>query len=246
MRELMPAAERSAAGSSERLRFELPGAGYALFTTRADGNLSTGTGAGSEHGMRRREALGERLGLSWVCSSRQAHGTEVNIVERLSGARGQALPIDADGHATALREVGTMVMAADCLPVALGGGGAVAALHAGWRGLCGGVLEQGVRALRTLAGSTAPISAIVGPGAGACCYEVGAEVHEAFGARHALAPSQARGKLDLRAIAHERLLAAGVADVRHVEACTICDTHYFSHRREGALAGRQAVIAWLS
>jgi copper oxidase (laccase) domain-containing protein len=52
--------------------------------------------------------------------------------------------------------------------------------------------------------------------------------------------------IDLRAIAHERLLAAGVAQVRDVAACTICDERYFSHRREGARAGRQGAVAWLS
>jgi YfiH family protein len=256
----MSTAEQRRGGLDEQLLLDLPGGGRALFTTRADGNLSTGSGDELEHGMRRREQLCERLGLGWLCSSRQAHGTDVNVVRALSGSGGQALAIDADGHATAVRGVGVMVMAADCLPIALGSGGAVAVVHAGWRGLSAGVVEHGVSALRELAGATAPVGAIVGPGAGACCYEVGAEVHEAFGAGRALATSatsspegdgqrdrgRARGHLDLRAIAHKRLLAAGVADIRHVDACTICDTRYFSHRREGARAGRQAVIAWLS
>jgi YfiH family protein len=250
----MSATERSLEAMSEELLFELPGGAHALFTTRADGNLSTGGGDGLEHGMRRREDICERLGLSWLCSSRQVHGTDVNLIDQLSGAGGQALPIDADGHASALRGVGAMVMAADCLPVALGSGGAAAAVHAGWRGLSAGVLEQGVRVLRDLGGAAASIGAIVGPGAGACCYEVGAEVHAAFGSERALASApeaegvraHARGHLDLRAIAHERLLAAGVTDVRHVALCTICDARFFSHRREGARAGRQAVIAWLS
>jgi polyphenol oxidase len=66
-------------------------------------------------------------------------------------------------------------------------------------------------------------------------------VHAAFDGAHR------DGRLiDLRAIAHERLLAAGIAHVRDVQACTICDERYFSHRREGARAGRQAGIAWLS
>jgi polyphenol oxidase len=260
----MSTAERSREGLDEQVPLELPGGGRALFTTRADGNLSTGSGDELERSLRRREQLCERLGLGWLCSSRQAHGTDVNVVRALGGSGGQALAIDADGHATTVRGVGVMVMAADCLPIALGSGGAVAVVHAGWRGLSAGVLEHGVRALRDLAGGTAPIGAIVGPGAGACCYEVGAEVHEAFRAGRALATSatsspassleghgqrdrdRARGHLDLRATAHERLLAAGIADVRHVDACTICDTRYFSHRREGARAGRQAVIAWLS
>ena len=219
----------------------LPGNGRVLFTTRAEGNLSTGTGDGHDQGMQRRAALCGRLGLPWICSSRQVHGTAMHVLEQLTGAGGEALAIDADGHATAVRRAGVMVLAADCLPVALGCDGAVAIVHAGWRGLAAGVLEQGVRTLRRLAGGAAPIAAVVGPAAGVCCYEAGPEVHDALGGAHA------RGHhIDLRANAHERLLAVGVADVRDVAACTVCDPRFFSHRREGIRAGRQAGIAWLS
>jgi polyphenol oxidase len=221
--------------------FQLPGGGRALFTTRAAGNLSTLAGAGHEHGLRRRQQLCERLRLRWLCSSRQAHGTTVHAIERIAGTGGQAVPIDADGHATALHHVGAMVLAADCLPVALGSDGAVAVVHAGWRGLAAGVLEQGVDVLRALSAGSTQIGAVVGPGAGACCYEVGPEVHAAFAGAHAHGRN-----IDLRAIAHARLAAAGVADVRDVRACTICDPRFFSHRREGARAGRQAGVAWLS
>ena len=112
-------------------------------------------------------------------------------------------------------------------------------LHAGWRGLAAGVLEEGVLALRSLGGDE-QIAAVIGPGAGACCYEVGAEVHAA------LTGGRRRASIDLRAIARRRLLAAGVSEVRDVDACTICDARFFSHRREGQRAGRQAGVAWLS
>lgn len=147
----------------------------------------------------------------------------------------------ADGHASAAPGVAAMVLVADCLPVVLAARGAVAALHAGWRGLAGGVLEEGVRALRDV-GGTGAIVAVLGPCAGRCCYEVGEEVHAAFGGAH-----RHGALLDLRAIARERLLAAGVAEVRDGDAaCTICDERFFSHRREGERAGRQAAVAWLS
>jgi len=190
--------------------------------------------------LQRREQLCESLRLQWLCASPQVHGTNVQRVHDVSGAGGQPLAESADGHATALRGIGTMVLAADCLPVALGCAGAVAMLHAGWRGLAAGVLEEGVLALRELAGEQ-PITAIVGPGAGACCYEVGAEVHRALGVAEGAA-----GHIDLRAIAHERLLGAGVSRVLDVDVCTICDRRFFSHRREGERAGRQAGVAWLS
>ena len=147
---------------------------------------------------------------------------------------------EADGHAVAAPKLAAMVLTADCIPVVLGTEGAVAALHAGWRGLAGGVLEEGTRALREL-GSQGEIVAVVGPCAGACCYEVGEEVHAVFGGVH-----RDGRHIDLRAIAHERLLAAGITEVRDVQACTICDERYFSYRREGSRAGRQGGLAWLS
>jgi copper oxidase (laccase) domain-containing protein len=216
------------------LLLELPGRGRALFTSRAAGNLSTGMGEGHEHGIRRREELCERHGLRWVCSSHQVHGTAMHVIDREMAAGGEPVALEADGHATNLAGVGAMVM------VALGCESAVAMIHAGWRGLAAGALEQGVRALREISGDEA-IEAIVGPCAGICCYEVGPEVHAAFGGAR-----RADGHLDLRAIAHERLRDTGVGRIGDVEACTICDERFFSYRREGPRAGRQAGVAWLS
>jgi hypothetical protein len=232
--------EDDIAPATDELEFELPGGGRVLFTTRSDGNLSMRAGDDRERGLQRRDELCASLGLRWLCASPQVHGTHVQRVPAVTGSRGMPVPIDADGHATALREVGTMVLAADCLPVALGCDGAVAMIHAGWRGLAAGVLEEGVSAVHELGGG-GEIGAVIGPGAGVCCYEVGAEVHLAFG------NSQQHGRnLDLQAIARERLSAVGVERIRTVGACTICDERFFSHRREGLRAGRQAGIAWLS
>jgi len=217
-----------------------PGGGRALFTTRARLNLSTATGVDHEHGPSARDELCRELGLQWLCASRQVHGTDVQRVRACGGSGGEAVPIDADGHATELKGVGMMVLTADCLPVALGSEGAVAMVHAGWRGLAAGVLEEGVRALGELGGG-GQVFAAIGPSAGVCCYEVGPEVHEACGGSHA----QGRN-IDLRAIARDRLLAAGVSLLCEVRACTICDERFFSHRREGSKAGRQAGVAWLS
>jgi YfiH family protein len=220
---------------------ELPGGGRVLFTTRAEGNLSSVGGDGAEHGAEARERLRVQLGLAALARGYQVHGTTVGRVrERPPSPVPGARPQDADGQATALAGVGVMVLAADCLPVALGAAGAVAMVHAGWRGLAAGVLEEGVRAVRELSGE-GTVVAVIGPGAGPCCYEVGEEVHAALGNRH-----RDGRRLDLAALARERLLAAGVAEVRAHDRCTICDPALFSHRREGARAGRQAGVAWLS
>jgi polyphenol oxidase len=224
--------------SSPALRFELPGGGEVLFTARAEGNLSSVAGDGAEDAERGRERLRERIGVERLVRGYQVHGAVVQRVEVLPDP--DATRREADGQATRLSGAGVMVLTADCLPVALGSASAVAMVHAGWRGLAAGVLQRGVDTLRALSGEE-EILAVIGPGAGACCYEVGPEVQAIFGAARA-----DERRIDLRAIARERLLAAGVTQVRDSGACTICDERFFSHRQEGARAGRQAGVAWRS
>jgi len=227
------------------MSFDLPGGGHVLFTTRAHGNLSSVGGVGAEHGLESREGLREQLGVRRLLRGYQVHGTMIQRVGDAVPPDSEAQPeIEADGQATALLSLGTTVLTADCLPVALGANGAVAMVHAGWRGLAAGVLEEGVRALRELDGD-GDLVAVIGPGAGPCCYEVGEEVHAAFSGSHRVESPHTRN-IDLKAIARERLLAAGVSEVSDIAACTICDERFFSYRREGARAGRQGGVAWLS
>jgi len=219
--------------------------GQALFTTRR-GGVSEGPYASLNVGRwidddaeavdRNRRILAETVGvpLDALLQGRQVHG---NRVERRALGDG-ALP-EADGHATATPGLAPTVITADCLPVALIGPKAVAMVHAGWRGLAAGVVEEGIKAVRELSGES-ELQAAIGPGAGACCYEVGPEVHAAFG------QPATRGRIDLKAIAAERLHAAGVAAVHDVDLCTICSDPalLFSHRRDNGVTGRQAGVAW--
>jgi hypothetical protein len=106
-------------------------------------------------------------------------------------------------------------------------------------------VAEGVTAVREL-GSDDQLVAAIGPGAGCCCYEVGDEVHSVF---EALGGAVRSGrKLDLKGIARLALERAGVARVHDAGVCTICSdpSLFFSHRRDGAVTGRQAGIAWLS
>ncbi|MGH2903928.1 MAG: polyphenol oxidase family protein [Solirubrobacteraceae bacterium] len=209
--------------------------------------MSSAGGVGHERGAQAREGLRAELGLSRLARGYQVHGTRVVRVRgdgnlpQIDAEVGGQPPGQADGQATDLHNLGALVLTADCLPVALGSERSVAMVHAGWRGLAAGILEEGLRALRELGGE-GDLVAVIGPGAGPCCYEVGPEVQAAFGGIH----RDRRGHIDLKAIARERLLAAGVSEVRDVAACTICDERFFSHRREGARAGRQGGVAWLS
>jgi YfiH family protein len=177
----------------------------------------------------------------------QVHGTIVRRVRELPDPA--AALEDADGQATNLEGAAAVVLTADCLPVALVAREAVAIVHAGWRGLAGGVLEEGVRALREL-GAQGEVRAAIGPGAGACCYETGPEVHAAFAS---YGPHARRGdNADLKLVARRQLERAGVSEVADVGLCTLCAPPglFFSHRRDGRTTGRQAAVvqrvAWPS
>jgi len=234
--------------AGDHLEVDLAGA-RALFTTRRGGfstgpyaslNMGKTVGPQPEDVLRNRGAIGDRLGvaLAW---GHQVHGCRIAVAA--SADRSEA-PQQADGQATTAAGVAATVMVADCLPVALAGEGAVAMIHAGWRGLAGGIIGEGVERLREL-GARGPLSAAIGPGAGPCCYEVGEEVHAAF-STHGTGLRRGRN-LDLKAIAAHQLERAGVQLVHDIGLCTICSdpSVFFSHRRDHGVTGRQAGLAWL-
>ena len=233
-------------------------AGRALFTTRRGGfsggayeslNLGRLTDDRAECVVRNRQVVQALVGaqLGYI---RQVHGTHVlrltTAPEPPSGDPSVHTDFpEADGQATALRGVAPMVLVADCLPVAVASITAVGMLHCGWRGLAGGIIAEGVQAVREL-GSDGQLVAAIGPGAGRCCYEVGEEVHSAFSE---LGPEVRYGRnLDLKAIARLQLERSGVSEIHDAALCTICagESLFFSHRRDRGITGRQAGLAWLS
>jgi YfiH family protein len=230
----------------------LPGA-RAVFSTR-QGGVSRGPYRSLNLGIltdddpanvrenRVRLAATARVRAEAVAMGWQVHGTDLREWDGpdpqnvYAEPGGKQLP-RVDGHLTSERHLALLVLVADCYPVALSDGGRVAMLHCGWRPLAGGIVEKAVaRFERTPA-------AAVGPGIGGCCYEVGPEVLEHF----TDVPGAADGRmLDLRRVIDDRLAAAGVADVEHLDCCTSCHPDlYFSHRRDDGLTGRQAGIVVL-
>jgi YfiH family protein len=240
----------------EHFAIDLPGA-RAVFTTRRGGhsggpyaslNLGFATDDDPDAMARNRAELAAAIGSPEPRFAYQVHGVEVRrITSDADDHSDQADRPRADGQATNVRGVAMAALTADCLPIAVAGGGAAAMIHAGWRGLEGGVIAAGVRAVRELAtqGGEPELAAAIGPGAGPCCYRVGGEVHAAFAG---YAGVRRGDNLDLKEIARRQLLAAGVSDVYDIGLCTLCAPPglLFSHRRDGGATGRQAGVAWLT
>jgi YfiH family protein len=211
-------------------------------------NLGARCGDAPEAVAANRAALVRALALPnaphWLA---QVHGTHV---VRLDADRPTDDEPVADAAVTSTPGVVLAILTADCLPVVFAArdGSEIAAAHAGWRGLAAGVLEATVAAMRTV---PADLLAWLGPAAGPQAYEIGAEVRDAFlahdaAADAAFAPTRpGHWRVDLYALARQRLAAVGVHDVFGGGRCTIGEPqHFFSHRRD-ARTGRMGTLAWL-
>ena len=171
----------------------------------------------------------------------QVHGTSVRRATEPPGAARPA--VEEDGQATALPDAAALVFVADCLPVLLAASGAVAALHCGWRGLAGGIVGEGVAALREVGGS-GPITAAVGPERAAAAMSPATRSTRT--SPPCPAPAPAGATWTSRRSRATSSSAAGVDAVHDSGLCTMCSGEelFFSHRRDGGVTGRQAGVVW--
>ncbi len=225
------------------------------FTTRGGGvspppwdGLNLGGAVGDDparvaENWRRLEA---RTGLRFA-RARQVHGA------RVLRADAPCEPgEEADVVVSAAEGIAAAVSVADCVPILLAdpASGAVAAVHAGWRGTLAGAAARAVEALRADFGAPpGKLLAAIGPSIGACCYEVSDDVAGPF--RGAFGPDAVREtpgappRVDLWAANHAVLARAGVApEHTHVlGACTACDRErFFAHRRDRGRTGRHVAF----
>ena len=180
---------------------------------------------------------------------KQVHGTMVSTPSIRT--------CEADGIVSNIPGEVLAIMTADCLPVlfATQSGGVIGAAHAGWRGLCQGVLEKTVQSMRALANDPKePILAWLGPAIGPTAFEVGLDVKEAFEVSNIPYPSNAfipiiekPGKYfaNLYLLAQSRLKTVGIGKITGGDFCTVNQSnHFFSYRRDG-VTGRFASLIWI-
>ncbi|WP_145580074.1 purine nucleoside phosphorylase YfiH [Yersinia vastinensis] len=208
-------------------------------------NLGTHVGDTASTVIANRQRLVEQAGLPqmpvWL---EQVHGTRVLHLD------GTAIS-DVQADAVYSRVAGQVctVMTADCLPVLFCSlaGDEVAAAHAGWRGLCSGVLEQ---TLAQFQAAPSSIIAWLGPAIGPQQFEVGEDVKQAFitidaQSTAAFMPFGTKYLADIYLLARLRLQAAGIHAIYGGDRCTVSEKQqFFSYRRDG-ITGRMASLVWL-
>ncbi|AEC18979.1 hypothetical protein PT7_0439 [Pusillimonas sp. T7-7] len=237
-----------------------PGINY--FCTTRQGGVSTGpwasfnlgAHAGDEHDAvnNNRQRLRAMLPGDpvWL---KQVHGAEVFDADEVA-MQGPVndLPV-ADAAVTLQTNRVLAIMTADCLPVVLAStdGQALGVAHAGWRGLAAGVLENTLYALRRRLPGNSAWRAWIGPAISQPCFEVGADVYEAFTEAdpHSavfFTPEKTDGKwlADLPGLARHRLLKVGVETIELSDQCTVNQADMFYSYRRDAATGRMATLAW--
>ena len=227
---------------------------HTLITTRQGGvsqgrfaSLNVGDHVGDDPAAvaenRRRVQAHVPLPLAYL---RQVHGNRV-----VPAADCLDAPPEADAAFDHSRRAACAVMTADCLPVLLcdRAGSVVAAAHAGWRGLAGGVLENTIAAMQA---DPADLLAWLGPAIGPDAFEVGGDVLAAFtqadpAAEAAFEPiGSGKYLADIYLLATQTLRRVGVSQIYGGRHCTVLERdRFFSYRRDGK-TGRMVSAVWLS
>ena len=209
----------------------------AFMTTRAFGSLSTQGDESVEDVLGRWDAL--RLGVLRArrfATGRQVHGTRV--VTHDGAWSGWLRVDDADGHYAPDRGTGLAVTVADCVPVLIAHpSGAIAAVHAGWRGTAAGILRKTLTVLAEDGLALSELRVHLGPAICGKCYEVSPDVYTQLTGKNVDRPTT----VDLRGLLAGQACAAGVRAVTVSDDCSRCDTErFFSHR--GGDSARQAAV----
>ena len=173
---------------------------------------------------------------------------QTHSISVVDAANTSCLP-DADASYSTRKNVVCVTMTADCLPILLcdTAGTVVASIHAGWRGLCDGIIEATVSQLPA---KPVDLMAWFGPAIGPNAFEVGAEVRAQFIAKeakaeHAFKPHNDKWLCDIYKIATQRLNNCGITQIYGGNYCTFTEEeNFYSYRRDG-VTGRMATLIWL-
>ncbi|SNZ06789.1 conserved hypothetical protein [Persephonella hydrogeniphila] len=206
----------------KHLRF---GALNIVFTEKVDGN---------QRDEENRQKVISKFKLNSVFIPRQKHTSVITTPENLD--------IDADGIYISQKNTAAGVLTADCLPVVITDYKRVAVVHAGWRGLVNGIIENALQFFKD------EIFCFIGPSAGKCCYEVGEEFVEnmlkkGIDSRYFYS-NGSKITFSLKDLAADKMKRYGVKQIFDISLCSICSEDFFSYRK-GDFDKRILTFSWL-
>jgi YfiH family protein len=212
----------------------------AFTTTRAAGDYGLGEGEPPADALARWNALHAELAeiAPRLVSARQIHGVKILDHDESPGSQGWTRHDGADGHLTVASGVACVVTVADCVPVFIAHpSGAVALLHAGWRGTAGRIVEKGIARMVAQGLDPADMKVHLGPAICGRCYQVGPDVFRQLTGWETVR----QRNVDLRALLAEQAKEMGVRQLSASPHCTRCDSdRFFSHRAGDS--GRQVAV----
>lgn len=241
--------------------WSLPNNVKALYTTREGGvslapydgfNLATHVGDNPEHVSRNRSLLIEQAGLPnspfWLDQQHTDIAVQLDTVVQTQNES----PVVADASWTQQPGCVSVVMTADCLPILLASqdGKAVAAVHAGWKGLAQGIISKTIQAMQI---APENLTAWIGPAISARQFEVGEDVYQAFTSTQPQNAAFFQGHpnhstkffADLPGLAEKEMKDIGVAHVQQSQLCSYeNEQQFYSYRRDG-ITGRMASLIWI-
>ena len=210
----------------------------AFTTTRRAGDFGLGEGEPPAEALARWLALRDDLAgnAPRMVSARQVHGTQ--LLEHAAGGDGWTRHEGADGHLTFSAGVACVVTIADCVPVFVAHpSGAVALLHAGWRGTAARIVPKAISRMVDCGLAAVDLRLHLGPAICGRCYQVGPGVFEQLTGWQTIRERN----VDLRALLAEQAKEMGVRQLSASPHCTKCDNdRFFSHRAGDA--GRQVAV----
>lgn len=189
------------------------------------------------------------LDVKMLTSTRQEHTDRVEIIDEKRIGIGVKTPWDygVDACITTLKNVPLLCYSADCVPVLIYAKdiGAIAAVHAGWRGTEGGISKKTVQKLTEMGADPTKIYAAIGPCIGQCCYEVDGDVALKFEEKYYIQKPMDKYMLDLGRVNFDLIKECGVNEenISLSGICTKCNNDlFFSHRGQNGKSGTLAGI----
>lgn len=181
----------------------------------------------------------------FVCG-KQVHGKKIKKVEERGGG---VIFQETDGFITKSKNIAMGVFVADCLPISFCSEKISGIIHAGWKGLSEGIIEEMAKEIKKIGESIEDVFFEIGPSIGVCHFEVKKDVIDIFrkiknikNIEEYITRKNNKTFLDLKKIAEDKIIFLGGKHIKKSKICTFCNHNYLSYRREKNLGNMLAII----